>query len=101
MHPAPEDVLATREQLARLYNLLRVCKEWNGTPEQLQHALGDGAPNCLQIMTALEIWQQAGLARWYDKGDRIRVVICPVEGKADLSATSLWQYVMKGDVDNG
>ena len=101
VHPAPEDVLATREQLARLYNLLRVCKEWNGTPEQLQHALGDGAPNCLQIMTALEIWQQAGLARWYDKGDRIRVVICPVEGKADLTATPLWQYVMKGDVDNG
>ena len=100
-HPSPEIALATREQLARLYSLLRVCKEWNGTPEQLQRALGEGAPSCLQVMTALEIWQQVGLVRWYDKGDRIRVVICPVEGKADLATAPLWQYIMKGDADNG
>ena len=100
-HPAPETVLATREQLARLYNMLRACKEWNGTPEQLCHALGDGAPTCLQTLVALEIWRQAGLVRWYDKGERMRITICPVEGKADLTATPLWQYIMKGDAENG
>lgn len=99
-HPTPEVALASRDQLARLYNLLRVCKEWNGTPEQLCHALGDGAPTCLQLLVALEIWRQAGLVRWYDKGDKIRVTICPVEGKADLTATPLWQYIMKGDAEN-
>ena len=100
-HPTPEQALAPREQLARLYNMLRVCKEWNGTPEQLQHALGNGAPNCLQLMIALEIWKQAGIVCWYDKGDLIHIHVCPVEGKADLSATPLWKYIMKGDVDNG
>lgn len=99
-HPAPALVMATREQLAHLYNLLRVCKEWNGTPEQLRHALGVGAPTCLQLLIALEIWRQAGLVCWYDKGEKIRIVICPVEGKADLTATPLWQYIMKGDADN-
>ena len=100
-HPAPEQALATREQLARLYNMLRVCKEWNGTPEQLCHALGDGAPSCLQLLIALEIWRQAGLVCWYDKGEKIRIKVCPVEGKADLTATPLWQYIMKGDAENG
>lgn len=98
--PKPEEAMATREQLSRLYNMLRVCKEWNGTPEQLQHALGEGAPTCLQLLVALEIWQQADLVRWYDKGERIRVVVCPVEGKADLTATPLWKYIMKGDAEH-
>ena len=84
----------------RLYNLLRVCKEWNGTPEQLQHALGADAPTCLQMLVALELWQQAGLIRWYDRGERIRICLLPAEGKADLTATPLWQYIMKGDEDN-
>ena len=101
VHPAPEQAMATREQLARLYNMLRVCKEWNGTPEQLCHALGDGAPTCLQLLVALEIWRQAGLVCWYDKGEKIRITVCPVEGKADLTATPLWQYIMKGDAENG
>ncbi len=99
--PDAKQVMPTREQLARLYNLLRVCKEWNGTVEQLQHAYGENAPSCLQLMIALEIWHQAGLIHWYDKGERIRIVVCPVEGKADLSATALWKYIMKGDADNG
>lgn len=100
-HPDPAVAMASREQLVHLYNMLRVCKEWNGTPEQLQHALGTGAPTCLQLLIALEIWQQAGLIQWYDKGERIRIVVCPVEGKADLSATPLWKFIMKGDAENG
>ena len=100
-HPTPESALATREQLARLYNMLIACKEWNGTPEQLQHALGNGAPTCLQLLIALEIWRQAGLVYWYDRGEKITLRIRPVEGKADLTATPLWKYIMKGDAENG
>lgn len=100
-HPAPEMALATRAQLARLYNMLTICKEWNGTPEQLQHALGEDAPTYLQLMIALEIWRQAGLIDWYDRGERITVKIRPVDGKVDLTATAMWQYIMKGDADNG
>lgn len=100
VHPTPEQAMASREQLAYLYNMLRVCKEWNGTPEQLQHALGEKAPSCLQLLVSLEIWQQAGLIRWYDKGERIRIVVCPVEGKVDLTTTPMWNYIMKGDAEN-
>lgn len=100
LRPTADEAMATREQLARLYNLLRVCKEWNGTPEQLQHALGEGAPTCLQVLIALEIWRQAGLVKWYDKGERICITVCPVEGKADLTATPLWKYIMGGDAEN-
>ena len=101
VHPTPECALATREQLARLYNMLAACKEWNGTPEQLQHALGDGAPSYLQLLISLEIWRQAGLIDWYDRGEKITIRIRPVTGKADLTATALWQYIMKGDAENG
>lgn len=100
VQPNPGEVLASREQLARLYNLLRVCKEWNGTVEQLHHALGEDAPTYPQLLTALEIWQEANIVRWYDRGETIRVVVCPVDGKADLSATPLYKYIMKGDAGN-
>jgi hypothetical protein len=53
------------------------------------------------MLTALEIWQQAGLVRWYDKGERICVQICPVAGKVDLTETPLWKKIMKGDAENG
>lgn len=99
--PDGELAMASREQMARLYNLLRVCKEWNGTIEQLQHAYGENAPTYLQLLVSLEIWRQAGLIEWYDKGERIRIVVRPIEGKADLTATALWKYIMKGDAENG
>lgn len=99
-HPAPNEALATREQLAHFYNLLRVCSEWNGTVEQLHAALGSQAPDYLPMLIALEIWQQAGLIRWIDRGERIQIIVKPVEGKVDLSATALWQYIMRGDEEN-
>lgn len=99
--PDADVAMASREQMARLYNLLRVCKEWNGTLEQLQHAYGENAPTCLQLLVSLEIWRQAGLIEWYDKGERIRIAVRPIEGKADLTATALWKYIMKGDAENG
>lgn len=99
-HPKPDEALLTREQLAHFYSLLRACREWNGTPEQLQHALGEQAPTCLQLLIALEIWQQAGILRWHDRGERISITVLPIEGKADLTATPLWQFIMKGGADH-
>lgn len=98
--PDPQSALLSREQLTHFYSLLRASREWNGTPEQLRHALGADAPSCLQLMIALEIWQQAGILRWYDRGDRLSVTLLPIQGKADLSATPLWKYIMKGDANN-
>ena len=100
VRPAPESALATREQLGRLYNMLAVCKEWNGTPEQLCHALGENAPTYLQVLIALEIWRQSQLIDWYDRGEKITIKMHPVQGKVDMTATPLWQYIMKGDVEN-
>ena len=97
--PHPQDALLNREQLTHFYSLLRASREWNGTPEQLRHALGANAPTCMQLLIALEIWQQAGILRWYDRGERLSVELLPVEGKADLTATPLWKYITKGDVN--
>jgi len=96
-HPDPGEAMLTREQQLHFYSLLRASRDWNGTPEQLRHALGTDAPTCLQLLVALEIWQQAGILRWYDRGDRISICLLPTKGKADLSATPLWNYIMKGD----
>ena len=99
-HPSAEEAFASRDQLAHFYNLLRRCEQWRGTVEQLHHALGDKAPNYLAMLTALEIWQQAGLIEWRDCGERIWIKTVPPQGKVDLSATQLWQYIEKGDVNN-
>lgn len=96
-HPEPARALLSREQQLHFYSLLRASRDWNGTPEQLKHALGNDAPTCLQLLVALEIWRQAGILEWYDRGERISIKLLPTEGKADLTATPLWQYIMKGD----
>jgi len=98
--PSPELAFATREQLGHLYNLLRTCKLWQGTVEQLHHALGEKAPTYLQMLIALQLWQEAGLIRWYDRGERIQIDVLPAEGKVDLTETPLYQYIKKGDVND-
>ncbi len=98
-HRPSAEMLPDREQLGRLYNLLRACREWSGTPEQLRHALGAEAPSVLQILLALELWQEAGLVSWRDLGELVRVRLLPVEGKADLTATPLWRF-LKGDEES-
>lgn len=98
--PIPNEAFATREQMAHFYNLIRTCRSWTGTVEQLHHALGEKAPGYLPMLIALEMWQEAGLIRWRDKGERILVELSPNQEKVDLTTTSLWQYIMKGDADN-
>ncbi len=93
----PPDALPSREQLAVFYSLLYTCKQWDGTLEQLQHALAaggkGGAPSGLQILVALEVWQQAELLSWQDQGERLSIALKPVTGKTDLTQTPLWQYI--------
>ncbi len=99
----PAKALPSREQMTLLYSLLRACKDWNGNLEQLQHALAHAAqipvPTGLQILVALEIWQQAGLLSWQDKGERLSISLLPAAGKADLTSTPLWRYLERGETD--
>ncbi|MBE6806501.1 MAG: single-stranded-DNA-specific exonuclease RecJ [Ruminococcaceae bacterium] len=98
--PELDDVLASREQLGHLYSLLRTCKVWQGTVEQLHHALGDKAPTVLQLLVALQLWQESGLICWYDRGEKLFIETLPAEGKVDLTETPLYQYIQKGDAPN-
>lgn len=98
--PSQEAALASREQLGHLYSLLRACRLWQGTVEQLHHAMGEKAPTYLQMLVALQLWQEAGLIRWYDRGERIQIEVLPAEGKANLMETPLYQYIQKGDGDD-
>lgn len=99
----PAEAMPTREQMTLLYSLLRACRDWNGNLEQLQHALRHAAqttvPTGLQILVALEIWQQAGLLTWQDKGERLSITLLPAAGKADLTSTPLWRYLERGETD--
>lgn len=95
--PSIKEAMPTRENLAHLYNLLHACREWRGTVEQLHHALGERAPGYLPMLISLQLWQEAGLIRWYDRGERIEIKLLPAEGKADLTATPLWKYIAEGD----
>jgi hypothetical protein len=52
------------------------------------------------LLIALEIWRQAGIVQWYDRGERLSVKVLPTVGKADLTSTPLWQFIMKGDVNH-
>jgi single-stranded-DNA-specific exonuclease len=98
--PTEAEALLSREQLAHFYSLLRASSDWIGTLEQLRHALGTHAPTYLQLLIALEIWRQAGIVQWYDRGERLSVKVLPTVGKADLTSTPLWQFIMKGDVNH-
>ena len=87
--------LPSREQLARLYSMLRACGEWSGTAEQLHHAVNTDtdAMSVLQLLTALEVWREAKLMEFQDMGDRLCIRLLPAVGKADLTATPLWRYL--------
>lgn len=88
-------VLPTREQLARLYSMLRACGEWSGSIEMLHHAVNADMDSIsvLTLLIALTVWREANLIDFQDMGDKLRVRLLPAVGKADLSATPLWRYV--------
>lgn len=98
----PTDALPTREQLAKIYSLIHRCKAWTGTLEQFQFAVSraggeDGERiSGLRLLVALELWQQAGILTYTDRGELFTVQLQPISGKADLTATPLWQYLERG-----
>ncbi len=93
--PDKAEALPCREQLARLYSMLRACGEWSGTLEQLYHAVNTPETpfTVLSLLTALAIWQEAALLDMVDMGEQLRLRLLPAEGKADLTATALWRYL--------
>lgn len=52
--------------------------------------------NYLQLRLALDVFRQAGLIDLEDLGDRLHIAVRPAEGKADLNATPLMQYLQSG-----
>lgn len=52
--------------------------------------------NYLQLRVALDVFRQAGLMDLEDLGDRLHVAVRPAQGKADLNATPLMQYLQSG-----
>lgn len=98
----PSDALPTREQLTKIYSLIHRCDTWTGTLEQFQFAVSRaGGEECerisgLRLLVALELWQQAGILTYRDRGELFTVELQPISGKADLTATPLWQYLERG-----
>ena len=70
--------------------------------EQLQYAVSrvGGAhgtlPPPLQLLTALEIWREAGLLAVTDRGERLSLQLLPATGKTDLTQMPLWKYLSEG-----
>lgn len=102
--PEANAALPTRDQLARLYSLLHRCGSWSGTIEQLLMAVtcaGNGElivpMSALQLLIALEMWRECDLITLTDHGDYLTIVPVPASGKADLTATTLWKYIERGE----
>ena len=99
--PAAETILPDRPLLARLYTLLHRCGVWQGTLEHLQYAAARTAERqeapvpvpALRLLAALELWREAGLLQVEDRGECLCLTVLPVQNKADLAATPLWQYL--------
>ncbi len=98
----PTDRVPSREQLARIYSLLHRCGTWSGTLEQFQYAVSRAGGETgeridgLTLLIALELWQEAGIITYRDRGELFTVQLLPTSGKADLTATPLWQYLERG-----
>lgn len=96
-----QETIPPRELLTKLYSMLRSCEGWIGTAEQLQYSVsrvggGGELPSPLHLLTALEIWRQAGLLAVSDGGERLQLRLLPTTGKADLTQTPLWKYLSEG-----
>ncbi len=98
----PTDRVPSREQLAKIYSLLHRCGTWSGTLEQFQYAVSRAGGETgeridgLTLLIALELWQEAGIITYRDRGELFTVQLLPMSGKADLTATPLWQYLERG-----
>ena len=83
-----------REQMKKIYNFLRKFPGWTGTLEQLYHNVEDPTLGYVQLRLGLEILRQAGLIALNDTGERLRVVLQPVTGKANLNDTPIMRFLL-------
>lgn len=88
-----ESLLPSREQMAKLYRYFVSKQGFKGSVEQLYHILEEPAFSMLSIRVLIEIWREAGLITVNDTGDILHITLLPSDGKSDLSATPLWQYL--------
>ncbi len=81
-----------RAHVTALYRLLHAAGSWTGTVEQLWYAAGADM-RLSQLIVALKSLEEASLLKVNDAGDRITVIVLPAEGKADLNATPVMQFL--------
>lgn len=86
-------LLPTREQMGKLYRYLKSKQGFKGSLEQLYHILEEPTFSMLSIRILIEIWREAGLCAVEDTGDMLHITLLPSDGKSDLTATPLWQYL--------
>ncbi|MBR7092057.1 MAG: single-stranded-DNA-specific exonuclease RecJ [Clostridia bacterium] len=89
--PRPEHV-PSRERLGLLYRTLQKGAGFVGSPEFLLRQT-DPHMTYTQLFVALEVLRQGGLLTCLNEGNLLTVRLCPVQGKADLSATPLMRYL--------
>ena len=82
-----------REQLERTYRFLRKAKSWYGTLEQLDYFIQEPMIPYIRLRLSLEILRQAGLITLLDNGDAMQIKVVPANGKVDLSATPVTQFL--------
>ncbi len=85
-----EAVRPVREHMATLYRLLKAQEGYDGSWERLHHMTKESIPTP-KLRPAAEILRQAGLVTVCDRGDSVRMTLCPVNGKQDLMQTPLMQ----------
>ncbi len=86
-------LLPPREQMGKLYRYLVSHQGFKGSLEQLYHILEEPTFSMLSIRILIEIWREAGLCTVNDTGDMLHISLLPSDGKSDLTATPLWQYL--------
>lgn len=84
--------IPSRERLGCIYRMLQKNNGFCASPEFLRRQT-DAAASYTQLFIAVEVLRQGGLITYTNEGNRITVRMCPVQGKADLAATDLMQYL--------
>lgn len=81
-----------RAHTTALYRLLHAAGRWTGSVEQLWYAAGRQM-RLSQLLVALQSLREASLVTVNDNGDALTVAVLPAEGKADLNATPIMQFL--------
>lgn len=89
--PTPS-LIPSRERLGCIYRTLQKNNGFYASPEFLLRQT-DPSMTYTQLFVAIEILRQGGLLTVLNEGNLLKIGLCSVQGKADLSATALMQYL--------